>query len=509
MPAEVALRGFHAARAYSADPEASSEPARGARVRAAPTAAGRRAATRRGGLYLYDEPPAERAIQGAGSVHHIAWASTIDEHEEWRERAISAGAQPTPVIDRFYFSSIYFREPSGVLFEIATLGPGFTVDEPLEHLGEKLSLPPDFEHLRRRGRTEPAAGRQPACRLSPARTAVEPSSGGTPGGRSSSGTTGAEGRAPSCSPSTASSPSSCSPPSARAGDAELLREAAARGAPGPAGPGPRHRRGAARRRPASSRLVAFGGGRVIDTAKAVASVTGAEVAAIPTTLSGAEMTGIHRIPAGAEDRVDGLVRPSLVIAEPEAMTGLPEPRLRASAMNALAHAADSLYTPLRQPGLADDRAARRRADRDRARPGARAAATARALALGAILSGYAIDSGPVRHPPRRSARPWSGSAAARTRRPTPGSCRGRWPSWRRARPDADRAAGGGDRHRPRPRSRSASSSSAATRPGSARSAPTASASSEALDAILARPELGFTPGPPSREELTALIERAW
>ena len=58
------------------------------------------------------------------------------------------GAQPTPVIDRFYFRSIYFREPSGVLFEIATLGPGFTVDEPLEHLGEKLSLPPDYEHLR-------------------------------------------------------------------------------------------------------------------------------------------------------------------------------------------------------------------------------------------------------------------------------------------------------------------------------------------------------------------------
>ena len=52
------------------------------------------------------------------------------------------------MIDRFYFRSIYFREPSGVLFEIATLGPGFTVDEPLEHLGEKLSLPPDYEHLR-------------------------------------------------------------------------------------------------------------------------------------------------------------------------------------------------------------------------------------------------------------------------------------------------------------------------------------------------------------------------
>jgi glyoxalase family protein len=64
------------------------------------------------------------------------------------------GARPTPVIDRFYFRSVYFREPSGVLFEIATLGPGFTVDEPLESLGEKLSLPPDFEHLR--DQVEPA-----------------------------------------------------------------------------------------------------------------------------------------------------------------------------------------------------------------------------------------------------------------------------------------------------------------------------------------------------------------
>ena len=72
----------------------------------------------------------------------------MDEHEAWRERVAAAGAQPTPVIDRFYFRSIYFREPSGVLFEIATLGPGFATDEDPEHLGERLSLPPAFEHLR-------------------------------------------------------------------------------------------------------------------------------------------------------------------------------------------------------------------------------------------------------------------------------------------------------------------------------------------------------------------------
>jgi glyoxalase family protein len=147
VPREHALQGFHAVRAYSAAPETSSSLLEALEFE--PVAEGWEArGSRRGGLYLYDEPPPERSLQGAGSVHHVAWASTIDEHEEWRERAISAGAQPTPVIDRFYFRSIYFREPSGVLFEIATLGPGFTVDEPLEHLGEKLSLPPDFEHLR-------------------------------------------------------------------------------------------------------------------------------------------------------------------------------------------------------------------------------------------------------------------------------------------------------------------------------------------------------------------------
>lgn len=147
IPAELALQGFHAVRAYSAAPEASSgllEALEFERVDGAWEARGEQ----RGGLYVFDEPPAERGLQGAGSVHHVAWASTPEEHMEWRQKAVSAGAQPTPEIDRFYFRSIYFREPSGVLFEIATMGPGFTVDEPLEHLGEKLSLPPDYEHLR-------------------------------------------------------------------------------------------------------------------------------------------------------------------------------------------------------------------------------------------------------------------------------------------------------------------------------------------------------------------------
>ena len=72
----------------------------------------------------------------------------MEDHVAWRDRVVEGGGDPTPVIDRFYFRSIYFREPSGVLFEIATVGPGFATDEAKEHLGERLSLPPAFEHLR-------------------------------------------------------------------------------------------------------------------------------------------------------------------------------------------------------------------------------------------------------------------------------------------------------------------------------------------------------------------------
>ncbi len=83
---------------------------------------------------------------GAGGVHHAAFRTpNAEEHAEWRERVARSGLQVTPVIDRFYFRSIYFREPGGVLFEIATDGPGFATDEDAEHLGERLSLPPFLE----------------------------------------------------------------------------------------------------------------------------------------------------------------------------------------------------------------------------------------------------------------------------------------------------------------------------------------------------------------------------
>ena len=123
----------------------------------------------------------------------------------------------------------------------------------------------------------------------------------------------------------------------------------------------------------ADRLVAHGGGRVIDTAKALASVSGARVAAIPTTLSGAEITGIHRLPTGAEQRVSGLVRPELADRRPGGDDGLPEQALRASAMNSLAHGADSLYTPFANPVSRMLGAARGGADRRRARRRARAA----------------------------------------------------------------------------------------------------------------------------------------
>jgi glyoxalase family protein len=151
IPTEHALQGFDSVRAYSAEPEASRsllEQTLGFESRGETKWEAR--GEQRGGLYAYDEPPPEPGVGGAGTVHHVAWASTMDDHEAWRDRVAAAGAQPTPVIDRYYFRSIYFREPSGVLFEIATLGPGFTTDEPLETLGERLALPPDYEALRDR-----------------------------------------------------------------------------------------------------------------------------------------------------------------------------------------------------------------------------------------------------------------------------------------------------------------------------------------------------------------------
>ncbi len=150
IPTGHALQGFDGVRAFSGDPSRSRElleDVLGFRPLGESTWEVRGA--ERGGLYAYDPPPASGpGVPGAGTVHHVAWASTMEDHEAWQRRVAEAGGRPTPVIDRFWFRSVYFREPSGVLFELATLGPGFGIDEDPEHLGESLILPPAFEHLR-------------------------------------------------------------------------------------------------------------------------------------------------------------------------------------------------------------------------------------------------------------------------------------------------------------------------------------------------------------------------
>jgi alcohol dehydrogenase class IV len=257
---------------------------------------------------------------------------------------------------------------------------------------------------------------------------------------------------------------------------------------------------------AGRRLVALGGGRVIDSAKAVAAVTGASVAALPTTLSGAEMTAIHRLPAGAESRATGLVRPDLVLADPLAMTGQPEPQLRASAMNALAHGADSLYTPFANPvsrmtalrgaeliaGALDEE----RAGRERGR-----------LALGSLLCGYAIDSAlfalhhvicqtlvrvlGTPHAETNAAILPRAMAAMRNRAPDPIA-------------DLARALGTGADGIEERILELGGQPAGLGELGAERSGLGA-----ALDAIEARAELKFTPDPPRREEIAAIVESAW
>lgn len=97
----------------------------------------------------FAEPVEETALIGAGTTHHVAFRTADDEEQaRWLERLVEMGLRPTPVQDRTYFHSIYFRMPDGVLFEIATDGPGFLVDEPREALGSALSLPPWLESER-------------------------------------------------------------------------------------------------------------------------------------------------------------------------------------------------------------------------------------------------------------------------------------------------------------------------------------------------------------------------
>src|SRR5215203_3709889 len=149
VPPEAALQGFEEVRAFSAAPERSApllERLLGARP--AGDARWELRGDRRGAVLAYDAPPAEHGRPGAGTVHHVAWGTTVDEHPHWQDRLAGAGVRTSGIIDRHYFHSIYFREPSGVLFEIADDGPGFTVDVPLERLGSEVILPPQLEPSR-------------------------------------------------------------------------------------------------------------------------------------------------------------------------------------------------------------------------------------------------------------------------------------------------------------------------------------------------------------------------
>ena len=149
VPAEHALQGFDAVRAYSFNPDSTAallERLLGAEQ--AGDDAWELRGERRGGRYRLDPAPEQRGLQGAGTVHHVAFGTTVADHPQWFERIQRAGVSSSPVIDRHYFHSIYFREPGGVLFEIADDGPGFTVDVPLEELGSKVILPPTLEPRR-------------------------------------------------------------------------------------------------------------------------------------------------------------------------------------------------------------------------------------------------------------------------------------------------------------------------------------------------------------------------
>jgi glyoxalase family protein len=150
VPSEHQVRGLHGAQLW--EREASATARFLTTVLGFQQLASERGWTRygfrdtAGVVDLRDAPETRRGGWGVGSVHHLAWRVEDEAHQaEMRARIDAAGAHPTPVIDRFWFKSVYFKEPGGVLFELATDGPGFAVDEDAAHLGETLVLPPWLE----------------------------------------------------------------------------------------------------------------------------------------------------------------------------------------------------------------------------------------------------------------------------------------------------------------------------------------------------------------------------
>jgi glyoxalase family protein len=151
IPAALALQGFAGVRAYSARPDLSAvvlERLMNATRREGEDDTFELRGERRGGWIAWDPAPDAPGRQSAGTVHHIAWGTTDAEMQDWIDAVTSAGIPNSGYVDRHYFHSLYFREPGGVLYELATREPGFTVDGPVEELGTTLILPPFLEPRR-------------------------------------------------------------------------------------------------------------------------------------------------------------------------------------------------------------------------------------------------------------------------------------------------------------------------------------------------------------------------
>jgi glyoxalase family protein len=149
IPAEHRLQGFEGVRVYSHRPESTAEVLElllGASRR--PNGSFELRGAKRGGWVAIDEAPSDRGRQSGGSIHHVAVGTTEAEYGAWLDRLNEVGMPNSGPVDRHYFRSIYFREPGGLLFEIATEEPGFTVDGPVEELGRHVILPPWLEPQR-------------------------------------------------------------------------------------------------------------------------------------------------------------------------------------------------------------------------------------------------------------------------------------------------------------------------------------------------------------------------
>lgn len=152
IPIEHALRGFDGVRIHADDPLASASWLRDTLEMDGEGTTAVASGPTRSAVAIFDTAPQTRHVQGAGSIHHIAWSAAggDGELETWRLKLAATALRPTPIVDRFWFHAVYFRATDGVLHELSTPEPGFTVDEPLETLGTKLVLPPALEPFRSR-----------------------------------------------------------------------------------------------------------------------------------------------------------------------------------------------------------------------------------------------------------------------------------------------------------------------------------------------------------------------